>query len=581
MLERLLRKVVFCCNIFFVCFSLNIYADIDVISFSDVEKARWFLQKYRELCCEIVDCHDNVNNGFASYDDDKILKKTILGAIDSINLCYKKEFDFLIQKSSFLDFDSPEVNSFVEDLRLFHKSLVFLCYEKMALNVFFASRKLDSTGQEIFKKFYGSCKIQDGDLAEHFLFKINILLLSLAYFLCEVRYGRSIGWWERIVNSVPFSINENSASIVSEIISGVLGVLGLYLQLAAVKDSWRLFHDFISQSNQNVVAGDSQIYRNSLDRQELMKNGLDIFEKGLVGGAMLLLLVLYKEKARLKKKDKKLNRVRIAMRESLIPHMIKHKSSFDRIQGEQYQCIKNILLEDVEAFKNHLKFEKYNSQPPRGILFHGDPGVGKTLFAKLFAHEIGYEFAAFDASDLLDDAKEFARKCHDAQAHAPIIILIDELQNICGEGAAFKSARSLLCTIIDGSHTRNSYEAPVIYVAAMSENPSTLGAGLKRRFERRINIEAPNENSRRSIIEYELKNELRATQQGTEGLKKIGSDVDLSVIARQTEGLSCDVLVRCIQEARRHVIAQNREFITMEDFNRALEIISDKKRGPA
>lgn len=32
-------------------------------------------------------------------------------------------------------------------------------------------------------------------------------------------------------------------------------------------------------------------------------------------------------------------------------------------------------------------FEKFNSRPPKGVLFHGPPGTGKTLLARALANE--------------------------------------------------------------------------------------------------------------------------------------------------------------------------------------------------
>lgn len=57
------------------------------------------------------------------------------------------------------------------------------------------------------------------------------------------------------------------------------------------------------------------------------------------------------------------------------------------------------------------------------------------------------------------------------------------------------------------------------------------------------------------------------------------STVDLKLLAKQTEGLSGDAFVRLVKEVRRHVVYEDREFITIDDFNLALEIILDKREA--
>jgi len=565
-------------------------------SYIDVERARWFLQKYREIAHKIIDACDDGHTRYAVYEHEG-LRDTLLGMITSLDACFDNEFEKLLYTSSFIDNDAPSDEAFINDLRAFHGSLALVCKDSMKLNTFFASRRLDDLGSKIFSQFSALCTLSDDDGAEHLLFKINMLILTLAYFLCEVQHGRPIGWYERSVNAIPLPFSKEAPFIVSTLISGGLAVVGLYLKLSIVSDAWSAFrgqpsypspsYTFTLSENdclqwnrvldvatQSVNASlTSEVsYRTSLDRQELIANGLEILERGLVGGVMLLLSFLYEEKARFKKKDKNLNLERIYAREAIVPQMIKHKNSFDSVRGEQYEVAKNELMVDVRAIKNHLKFEKYNSGPSRGILLHGPNGVGKTLLAQLFAHEIGYAFVVFDAADILNDVEDFQERCEKAAARAPVVILIDELQNVCGDGPTFKSAQSKLCTIINGSISKKPYDAPVIFIAAMSEDPACLGGGLKRRFERKIELTLPNEASRMAIIEYVLRKEVYATKGGIVGAKKLSMDVDFGEIARLTDGLSCDEVVKYIEGVRQRVVDENGSVITRKDFLLGLKV---------
>ena len=62
-------------------------------------------------------------------------------------------------------------------------------------------------------------------------------------------------------------------------------------------------------------------------------------------------------------------------------------SAFDKVIG--YQPIKDELLEICDMIKNPEVYKKLGARLPKGILFSGDPGLGKTLMARCFIEESG------------------------------------------------------------------------------------------------------------------------------------------------------------------------------------------------
>lgn len=57
-------------------------------------------------------------------------------------------------------------------------------------------------------------------------------------------------------------------------------------------------------------------------------------------------------------------------------------SKFDMIIG--YTGIKKELQQVADTLKNCEAYEKLNVSPPRELLLYGEPGVGKSLMAKIY-----------------------------------------------------------------------------------------------------------------------------------------------------------------------------------------------------
>ena len=77
-------------------------------------------------------------------------------------------------------------------------------------------------------------------------------------------------------------------------------------------------------------------------------------------------------------------------------------------------------------------FEELGTQPPRGALFYGPPGCGKTLMAKAMANECGSNFISVKGPELLSkwvgESEENVRDLFTkARQAAPCIIFFDEL----------------------------------------------------------------------------------------------------------------------------------------------------------
>ena len=235
------------------------------------------------------------------------------------------------------------------------------------------------------------------------------------------------------------------------------------------------------------------------------------------------------------------------------------------------------LREAIELPLKHPElFDKIGIEPPKGVLLYGPPGCGKTLMAKALAHEVNATFIKVVGSELVRKfIGEGARLVHElfelAKEKAPTIIFIDEIDAIGakrmdettgGEREVNRTLMQLLAEM-DGFDPSGN-----VKVIAATNRPDILDPALLRpgRFDRLIEVPLPDFHGRLEILKvHTRKMNLR--------------DVDLTMIAEMTEGASGADLKAIATEAGMFAIRDRREYVTQEDFIKAIEkVLGSEKR---
>jgi proteasome regulatory subunit len=239
----------------------------------------------------------------------------------------------------------------------------------------------------------------------------------------------------------------------------------------------------------------------------------------------------------------------------------------------------NEIKEAVELpLKRPELFLRIGIDPPKGVLLHGPPGTGKTLLAKAVAHETNAHFMRVVGSELVQkyigEGARLVRELFDlARKKAPTIIFIDEIDavgasrteaNTSGDREVQRTLLQLLAGM-DGFENRGD-----VKIIGATNRIDILDRALLRpgRFDRIIEIPLPDETGRLSI----LKVHCRALT--------IDENVDLSEVAKQTDGKNGADLRAICMEAGMFAIRKDRPAITQEDFLAAItKIRLDFNRG--
>ncbi len=232
---------------------------------------------------------------------------------------------------------------------------------------------------------------------------------------------------------------------------------------------------------------------------------------------------------------------------------------------------KEEVKEVVDFLKDPTKFQKLGGRIPRGLLLVGPPGTGKTLLAKSIAGEAKVPFFSISGSDFVEmfvgvGASRVRDMFDNAKKNAPCIIFIDEIDAVgrqrgAGLGGGNDEREQTLNQMLvemDGFETNLG-----VIVVAATNRPDILDAALLRpgRFDRQVYVTLPDIRGREQILAVHMR-KIPASQ-----------DVNPSVIARGTPGMSGADLANLCNEAALMAARRNARVVEMQDFEKAKDKI--------
>ena len=228
-------------------------------------------------------------------------------------------------------------------------------------------------------------------------------------------------------------------------------------------------------------------------------------------------------------------------------------------------------VEEIIAFlKDPKKFQRLGGRIPKGVLMMGPPGTGKTLLARAIAGEAGVPFFSISGSDFVEmfvgvGASRVRDLFEQGKKHAPCIIFIDEIDAVgrhrgAGLGGGHDEREQTLNQLLVEMDGFESNEGVIIIAA--TNRPDVLDPAILRpgRFDRRITVPRPDIRGREGILAVHTKK------------VPLSGDVQLGIIAAGTPGFVGADLENLVNEAALLAARQDKEAVTMEDF----ELAKDK-----
>ncbi len=244
------------------------------------------------------------------------------------------------------------------------------------------------------------------------------------------------------------------------------------------------------------------------------------------------------------------------------------KTTFEQIAG--YEVEKAELMRLCEMINRRDEILERGARLPKGVVFYGPTGTGKTMFARALAETCDFDTYAIDLANM-DDAHAINRSIRKAfqkarKSRTCSMIIFDEMDKFVPNlesdyiSNREQSVLSQLLTLIDGLNQSGE----IIFVATCNSY-SSLPPALVRpgRIDKKFYLGYPDQDSREQIL---LK---YAEQTGCQ----IG--LTLQSAANLSAGLSCAALETLVNEC---ALAFSEDEEVSEEFfrNKILEIKNER-----
>lgn len=237
-----------------------------------------------------------------------------------------------------------------------------------------------------------------------------------------------------------------------------------------------------------------------------------------------------------------------------------------------------------EAIKARLKDaaqaitipRKDNAKPRNGILLHGGPGNGKTVFAEALAGELKLPLVTLAYADIAskwvgEKSTRVRQAFEQAKRKQPCVLFIDEVDSFLesrdGRGDGVKEDRDLVNALL--TLMVDIRQARVILVAATNHMDRLDGAGVREgRFDFKVEITPPDEAARIGLLRKGLKDNLPSVRV---------DDTAIDAVAKRWNGFSVKRILAVTEELPAYLKAKGLTSVGFDEFMGALRQLQGQR----
>lgn len=241
-------------------------------------------------------------------------------------------------------------------------------------------------------------------------------------------------------------------------------------------------------------------------------------------------------------------------------------TDFQDIAG--YEDVKTELFHSVidPDVNSPEAYERFMVDSVRGILLHGPPGTGKTMFGRALADVLDRPFVELNQADLtskwINESPQIVQELFEEANQLGGVIFVDEAEQLLGRRSGPGDAHSEDKKLTNTFLTQLSQEQQDFLIILTTNRRDMIDPAILRpgRIDLEIEVGLPDQETRKEIIWEHLT-----------GVPQDVTDSVVEEIAEMTDGWNCAELESIVTKARRAAASQNARVLSDDHLLKAAE----------